>query len=361
MVAGTLLPVAAGPQRPGVPASREVLEAHLSHGIGASPFDSDAWHDELNATLILRSRSGATTADLEQITHDPQDVSARLLKLERAGFLRRDGGRVRATFPILIGPDRDTYLGLVAKAAASIEQRMRPEWQVLLRDLRARGWIEWAYHFVWSQTMDSGFAWAPMMKERHVPPLSQVVVWVVYPDHPFKSGTNYYPDTELRDQMLAVTWRPRAANTVTRVGSGWRVVWASALGERLTAEEQQRLRGIGLVSESGRARVPVVRKADPLYARLEKLGEQHVRLVAEHLPLAQLTALTGADDKVAFAMAYHDVSWDVLRRMVEGSLLTIPPALRDGAGEDASMAGVCAVIDSHPAFTAELKKALGIK
>jgi hypothetical protein len=49
-------------------------------------------------------------------------------------------------------------------------------------------------------------------------PLSSVIVWVVYPAHPFKSGTNYFPDNEIRDQMLAVTWRPRAADTAGRVG-----------------------------------------------------------------------------------------------------------------------------------------------
>ena len=83
--------------------------------------------------------------------------------------------------------------------------------------------------------------------------------------------------------------------------------------------------------------------------------------VLEHLPLARFTTLTGADDKLAFAMAYHDVSWDVVRRMVESGVLAVPPALREGADDNVSMAGVCAVIDMHPGLLSELKKALGIK
>jgi hypothetical protein len=360
VLAGASLAVA-GLQDTGIPPARRVLEAHLSHGIGASPFDSDIWHDELNATLVVRSARGAALAELRQITGDPQDLSARLLKLEQAGFLRVESGRVRTTFPILIGRDRTTYEALLSNAAASIERRMRADWEELLGDLEARGWAEWAYHFVWSQTMDSGFAWAPMMEQRQVPPLSRLVVWVVYPGHPFKSGTNYYPDSELRDQMLAVTWRFGSSNTVGRAGGAWRSVWAAALGEALTAGDRQRLRAMGLTDARERPRIPVVRKTDALYARLEKLSGQHVRLVAEHLPLARLTALTGADRELAFAMAYHDVSWDVLRRMVERGALAVPPALREGAGDDVSMAGVCALIDSHPAFIAELKKALGIR
>jgi hypothetical protein len=60
-------------------------------------------------------------------------------------------------------------------------------------------------------------------------------------------------------------------------------------------------------------------------------------------------------------MAYHDVSWEILRRMVDGKVLVVPPALREGASDDVSMAGVCAVADAHPALIAELEKALRIK
>jgi hypothetical protein len=348
-------------QGTGQPASRDVLEAHLSHGIGPSPFDSDIWHDELNATFVVRSRLGATIAELQQVAGDRQDLSARLLKLQQDGFLRREGDRVRATFPVLVAHERDTYLELVSEAAATIEEQMRAEWQALLRALNERGWAAWSYHFVWSQTMDSGFAWASMMEQRHVPPLSQVVVWVVYPAHSFKSGTNYYPDTELRDQMLAVTWRPGAANTVARVGGEWQTVLPGALTGKTTAEGRQRLRALDLIGEDDQVKAPVVKRSDKLYARLKNLGEHHVQLVAAHLPLARLTSLTGADANLTFTMAYHDVSWDILRRMVENGVLTVPAALRDGAGDTVSMAGVCAIIDSHPAFVAELKKVLGIK
>jgi hypothetical protein len=355
------LSLAAGGQDTEISDAGRILGAHLSHGIGASPFDSDAWRDEVNATVIVKARSALTVEELRHILGDRPDLSARLLRLERDGFIRRDGERVRTAFPILIGKERDAYRALVAEAAATIENEMRADWQILLRDLNARGWGHWSYHFVWSQTMDSGFTWVPMMEQGRVPPLSQVMVWVIYPRHPFQTGTNYYPDTELRDQVLAVTWRAGAANTTGRVGDAWRIVWSSALTGKTTPEERRRLRVIGLVDEGGRVRVPVVTKADALYARLTSLGERHVRLVAEHLPLARLTTLTGAEDKLTFAMGYHDVSWDVVRRMVESGVLAVPPALREGADDKVSMVGVCALIDMHPRLSSEFKKALGIK
>jgi hypothetical protein len=108
-------------------------------------------------------------------------------------------------------------------------------------------------------------------------------------------------------------------------------------------------------------RVPVVRKQDALYERLETLGREHVRLVARYLPLPELRVLAGDDDKVTFAMAYHDVSWEILKRMVGAGMLTPPPALRDAAAQDVPMVGVCAIIDTHPTIQRELRNALGMR
>jgi hypothetical protein len=161
--------------------------------------------------------------------------------------------------------------------------------------------------------------------------------------------------------MLAVTWRSRAADTVGRVGPAWRSIWSAALTGESTVGGHQELRGLGLVDNEGRIRVPVVSKQDALYARLEALGSEHVRLVARYLPLPQLRVLAGDDEKVTFAMAYHDVSWEILKRMVDGGMLAPPPALREAAPQDVLMVGVCAIIDTHPRIQRELRKGLGIK
>jgi hypothetical protein len=71
--------------------------------------------------------------------------------------------------------------------------------------------------------------------------------------------------------------------------------------------------------------VPVVTKPDPLYKRLESLANEHVRLVATHLPMVAIRALSGNDEQKAFAVAYHDVSWEVLRQTWQAGWL---PRLR---------------------------------
>jgi hypothetical protein len=200
-----------------------------------------------------------------------------------------------------------------------------------------------------------------MMAQNLVPPLSQLIVWVIYPQHAYKSGTNYFPDTEIRDRMLAVTWRPGAADTVSRVGRLWPDIWSAGVSADLTPAGVERLRAIGLVDQAGGLHMPVIRRGDGLYERLERLGAEHVRLMRTHLPLSDLRRITQAGDTVAFAMAYHDVSWELLRGMVERGMLPLPPALRAGAPATVPLTGVSGLVDAHPAFVAELKKALGIR
>jgi hypothetical protein len=355
-----LLSTAGGARQPALD-GRRVLEAHLSHGIGESPFDSDVWHDRVNAALVLESRAGATLGDLDRIAGTRADLESRLALLRKHGFVDVDGARVRTRFPILVGDDQRAYMKAVSEAAGHIERAMRGSWQELLDAVAALGWREWAYHIVWSQTMDSGFTWAPMMEQTLVPPLSTLLVWVVYPQHPFKSGTNYFPDTEIRDRMLAVTWRPGAADTVHRVGSVWPDVWAASVTRDASPQGLARLRAAGLVDQAGSLHMPIIRRGDALYARLEQLGEEYVRLMRRHLPVSELRGITRADDQVTFTMAYHDVSWEMLRGMVERGVLGVPPALRAGAPGTVSMTGVSGLVDAHPAFIAELKKALGIR
>lgn len=308
----------------------------------------------------MEAGKGAPLTRLLEITRDREDLAARVRELQNHQFVVVGIRELRTTFPVIVGRDRERYMQLVHSVAAQIDAHLRPEWQALVTELGARGWRDWAYHFVWSQTMDSGFAWVPMMERQLVPPLSRVIEWVVYPPHDYQTGTNYYPDTELRERLLAVSWRPGAADTTGRIGNEWAAVLAAAQGIA-TADQQQRVRALGLLDDSGRARVPVVERTDALYARLEALGRRHVDAVAEHLPVRQVRDLAEVNDKAAFAMAYHDVSWQVLRRLVDGGLVALPPALRRGAEPDESLAGTCAAVDVHPGMLDELKKALAIR
>jgi hypothetical protein len=126
--------------------AREILEAHLSHGIGASAFDADVWRDETNAELIVAARSGVRRNQLERLAGSREDLDSRLESLRQKGFLRLDGALVRTTFPILVAEAHSRYMRLISDAARQVY--MQGTWQALVADLARRNWTDWSYHFV---------------------------------------------------------------------------------------------------------------------------------------------------------------------------------------------------------------------
>lgn len=343
-----------------LPDPRVILSAQLSHGIGASPFDSPLLHDSLAAAIAVRARRCAPAALLRQM---PVTASGGKLleQLISDGVLVARDDRLCTTFPILVGPDREAYASVAGTIANGLRGELAADFSNLLRMVAARGWRDWQYHFLWSQLFDSQFAWAEMTERSLVPPLSQLIAWSVYPDHPFRSGTNYYPDSELRDHWIMVSWRAGGSNTAGILGSVWSLAYDAAVhGRSLSAPDVARLGRAGLVDDLGHLQLPVLKAGDPLIDTLRLLATRYVELLARRLPLDSLTVLTGVDARHSFAMAYHDVSWDIVQALVLSGQVSVPAALEPvHSARPAAMRGVAAIVPAYPPFVAQIRAAIG--
>jgi hypothetical protein len=337
---------------------RVILAAHISHGIGDSPFDSPLVHDSSAAELIVRAADCTTAARLRRL--HPEDTGL-LERLQSAGLLVMREGRVCTAFPLLIHERQERYAAVTAEIAEEAVTELSSDFSQITALVRQRGWSDWEYHFLWSQLFDSQFAWTTMMRRQLVPPLGHLIAWVVYPDHPFRSGTNYFPDTELRDHWLMVTWRAGGANTVGIIGGSWELVYGAALAGRALSEVERRgLAQINLVDVRGDALVPLLRDADPLLERLRSAAERYVGFLERRMPLERLVALSRTDRQHAFAMAYHDISWDILERLNRAGGLAVPAALerRAATSGSSSMVGVVTVSPVHAEFADLIRAAI---
>lgn len=340
---------------------RKVLAAHLSHGIGENPLDSSLVKDKTNARLLIAARNGAEYAQLLDLVSPRQVLDERLEALGKARLITRRADRIRTAFPILIGEQRKEYNRLIVQAAREIYPKLLPNVRSLLHELRRRGWEAWSYHFVWSQVFDSQFIWTEMIERGFSPPLTPVLVWVVYPSHPFKSGTNYYPDDELRNDLLVVSWSPIGANTLGLIGGNWRTVYPSALaGKPIDDDAVTQLRRLGLLGKQNQVLIPVVKRTDPLYHRLQQTAQSYVERLRRHLHVQKLTAIMDIDEKYAWDVAYHDLSWELIKLMVDRGEFKRPAALgpQHDKGDAPSMIGACAVIEAYPPFVKMIEKAL---
>lgn len=335
----------------------EIISAHLSHGIGVSPFDAAIAWDSVAGAFMIQARNGASLQALGTIEPDPDTLRAKLAQLTRAGLLDVRGDSAFATLPILLGRERDAYRRVTDGAARRVLRAMRPELESLLMELEKRGWEEWSYHFLWSQLFDSQFAWVELTSRRLVPPLAPPVAWIVYPRHEFMSGTNYYPDDEIGDWFLPVTWTPAGANTIATLGDAWRDIFSVTLADDADPGALRRLEDAGLRAVPGTHPVPVVRGDDPLYTLLAATAKHHVDAMAANLP-DELAAFANGERRLAFAMAYHDVSWEILALLSGEGRLTRPAALEPRADPETPMAGVAAIVAAYPPFVELLRAAL---
>lgn len=360
----TLLVIAIGPTvapaqvvAPDGAAALEIIAAHLSHGIGGSPFDAPIAWDSVAAALVIGARHGAPLHDLRATATDPDTLRAKLTELTRAGLLELRGDSAFATLPILLDGERDAYRRITDAAARRVLQTLRPELESIMTELAGRGWEQWSYHFIWSQLFDSQFAWAELTSRRLVPPLAPPVAWIVYPRHEYMSGTNYYPDDEIGDWFLPVTWTPDGANTIAAIGDMWRDIFSVAIGGDANPDILRRLEGAGLGVAPSAGPAPVLRADDPLCALLAATAKHHVDAVVANLPDG-LAAFANGDRQLGVAMAYHDVSWEILALLNGEGRLERPVALRPGADPEAPMAGVAAIVATYPPFVELLLEAL---
>lgn len=339
---------------------RVILEAHLSHGIGDSPFDSPLVRDSIAAAMIVRAGKCTPAGSLSAIHPDPAEGARLLERLQSDGLVVMREHQACTTFPILLDQARARYAAIASGIAEDATRELAADLAALTRLLQDKGWTDWQYHFVWSQLFDSQFAWTDMMQRGLVPPLGRLIAWVVYPAHPLRSGTNYYPDTELRDYWLLVTWRPDAANTVGLVGGAWNVLYQAALeGRTLTPPERDMLAELDLLNEAGTLQMPVLQAGDPLLDLLQQAADRYIAFLERHVPLDDLVALSRVDRQHTFAMVYHDISWGVLDRLIRSGRLSVPPALEQGAhGTQPSMRGVTALTPVHPAFADLIRAAI---
>lgn len=320
---------------------RTILESHLSHGFGVSPFDDPLSQDSAHAALLVAAAPGAAEAALVALQTD--SGRARVARLLERGLLLRNGDTLRPAFPVLTGPRAEAYYELVEAAGRQVLTAFSPQLDGLLEELDRRGWSEWRYHFLWSQLLDSQFAWAEMVGRGLVPPLTALVAWVVHPEHPWKTGTNYVPE-EPSTAFMAITWTP-GGSSLSRLYDDWRPVYESALaGRPVSPAAGARLTELGLLTGDGSVAIPVVLADDPLYARLRELTGHLLELVSEAMPTEELHTLTGLEPRLVFAMAYHDVGWEVLRLAEESGRVAPPPI----HGSD--MRGAAAVIGAYPPF-----------
>ena len=94
----------------------------------------------------------------------------------------------------------------------------------------------------------------------------------------------------------------------------------------------------------------------PLYEELQDMAFRYIKLIQQEVPIKEFARIADTDQRTAMAMAYHDVSWELLRIFTEEKIIERPPAFETTT--PVNYVGVCGVVDAYPPFIQLLKEAI---
>ncbi|NIM15293.1 MAG: hypothetical protein GTO45_39065 [Candidatus Aminicenantes bacterium] len=156
--------------------------------------------DAINSKITLLCVDGASIDQLKK--SGIVDLDQRLDTLVKGNVLYRTAldGKYYISFPVFVGKKRKELAKVVNKAADKLIPMVESMITRLGEVLKDRK--DMLFHVLWSRIIDCIWseAWELEFPEGKYPNVG----WVVYPEHPFTVGTNYY--NMPGDGGMAATW-----------------------------------------------------------------------------------------------------------------------------------------------------------
>ena len=339
----------------------QILENGLSHGIGESVLDSPLLKDSVNASILIASRKGTTFKKLYSQFANLSDFQNRINLLQKADLLTGNPDHLNTSFPILINDDSKQYFKRIRQSVDNIYPVLRPILSKVLDKIKGKGWQKWSYHTIWSLIFDSQFIWYEMVERNLVPSLTPPIAWVIYPQAIYKTGTNYYPDTELKDFWVVVSWSPNGSNTLGVLGGNWEILYNCALDQSSSLSNQniEFLIQSGLLNDKHEVTFPVIFPEDEIYQDLKNTANIYLDLLVEDIPINDFNQIIGRDKKFSFAVVYHDICWEIMKRLVEDGSIEQPLCLTaEMSNKTKDYTGACSIIGVYQPFVNQIINAL---
>jgi hypothetical protein len=294
---------------------------------GSGGIDWQALHDPNNNPILVACIRGITNESLKSF--GIPDVQQRLERLERGNLIKKVDGRYVLAFPAVVGDKRD----LLRKYAEQAAQQMVPSTEKMIAQIQTNlaGRDEMLYHVLWSVIMDGGPAWGAarteMNKKIDAGDTSiQNKAWLLYPSHPFRAGTNSGNNSF---GHLKVTWSRNtpSPNAISRVISQYsaQLIQAIELDRAVeSADVTNALGKYGLLDESGKVRLYTIKADSEAAKSYAELGAEFGRQMMTQLDAKKVADILDISPGVAFVIAYHEISWQLLQDLSDKKVLKVP-------------------------------------
>ncbi|MBR9999352.1 MAG: hypothetical protein KFF73_10290, partial [Cyclobacteriaceae bacterium] len=333
-----------------------INQGGLSHGLGYGPLDSGLLQDSLNAAILIEMRKGIKLQELQKQFPEITGLSQRIDSLKNAGIIVFCGQKFFPVFPLIIGEERESYFNILSGDVDRIYDELLPDIKQLAGMAKEKGWEAWTYHIVWSLVFDSQFVWYKMVDREMVPPLTELMTWVIYPPHPYKTGTNYYPNEEFRDFWIVVSWSPYDNGMPGEIGSEWNIVYNAALQpDELTGPDKAWLKEMGLMNQDQEILFPAIHEDDQFFNHLQEMAGSYLDKL-RNVSIEPYQEITTQNSKYTWCIIYHDISWEIMKRLEEDYVVNRPGALSER--DSGTATGINSVIPVYQPFIDQIFEAL---
>ena len=294
---------------------------------GSGGIDWQALNDPNNNPILVACLEGRADESFKPL--GVYDVKQRLERLQRGNLIKKVGERYVLAFPAVVGDKRDRLQTYAEQAAG----RLIPFGEKMIAQIRPHlaGRDEMLYHVLWSVIMDGGPAWDAARTEMNKKisdgdTSTENKAWLLYPPHPFRVGTNSY---NTPNGHLKITWSPHTPgpNVIGGIVSKYLNRMAQAIERNTTIESagiKEALGRYGLVDEAGKVRLYTIQSDSDAAKVYMKLGAEFGRQMMAHLDVNKVAGMLDVSPGIAFVIAYHEISWQLLQNLAEKKILSIP-------------------------------------
>lgn len=252
-------------------------------------------------------------------------TDSQMLLLEAGGLIRQTDGKWTCTIPILDQEQTRALREYSKDISASIYAKTKDEFSVLTQAIREMGFANNTLSLVFSYLMD-GRMWTKLVLFDEIDSHAgwSGCYWVLYePREGIKFGTNGFGNMDLILTYIDSDVSPSASD-MDRLAEE-----IAAYGKPTDPQLIARLTPYGLVNDDGDLLFPMIQNGqDAFHRTTERLVETITTELKDHTASAsERYGIT--DEKVAMVVLYHETMWDLMDKLLQDRILTLPAVFTD--------------------------------
>lgn len=254
-----------------------------------------------------------------------QCSDSQLMLLEIGGIIERTGGKWHTAIPILDKRQTDSLRIFSKKVADDIYIKNQPDFIKLTNIIKDMGWEANTLSLMFSYLLD-GRMWTKLLlfddAGKHA--TWSGCYWILYEPRPdAKYGTNGYGEQDLCLTYIDSGIAP-STNTMDKCADEIR-----RNGKINDPALVKKLIKYGMVDAQGNALFPIIRRQDNAFHQTVNRLTENISAALKGFCGSMSSQFGIKEEAVATVALYHEVMWELMDRMEEDGILTVPGILKD--------------------------------